>query len=261
MPNVMLSWLFPEEVSGRFAHSVADLLMHDRQTCHVGKVISLQSGPRVAEARSQLCDVFLRKENADLDWLLMLDSDMTFDADLLERMLAVADPYKVPVLGGLCFAGGRSGKYYPTIYRERQEDGQFVGVEPVTDYPRDALVKVGGTGAACLLIHRRVLLAMSQPWPRGFGTRQDGTVNPYPWFAEGLTSPDGRPFGEDIMFCRRAIQLGVPVHVDTRIKIGHVKSFELGESDFLRQQADLDLQTGDRASRRRAARMKVSARG
>jgi hypothetical protein len=198
-----------------------------------GGNIAITSGPRIAEARSQIVDAFFADERLQASWLLMIDSDMTFPPDLVERLLEVADPTERPIVGGLCFAGGRDHDPYPTIYREvetKLPDGKsFVGIEPIHDYPEDQLVRVGGTGAACMLVHRQVFIAMSHPYPKGFGTTADGTKTPYPWFVEGLVTPTGEPIGEDIAFCRRATQLGIPIHVDTSIKLGHVKQFVLDE--------------------------------
>jgi hypothetical protein len=261
MTGVVVSYLFPLDVSGRFCDSLTRLIRHDAQgpgyvVNTFGGLIATQTGPRVAEARSQVCDQFLGNYPGS-DWLLMLDSDMTFDPDLVEQLVAHAHPERVPILGGLCFAGGRSHRMFPTIYREvESEDG--VTVAPVMDYPRDRLLKVGATGGACLLIHRQVLVAMAHPYPKGFGTLADGRKNPYPWFVEGLTGARGEPLGEDVSFCRKARMLGIPTHVHTGIKLGHVKAFELDEAEFDRYVAEggtfEGIPTKTRAERRRAAR-------
>jgi hypothetical protein len=127
---------------------------------------------------------------------------------------------------------------FPTVYKSVMVDGH-PGVEPERDYPRDALVKVAATGAACILIHRSVLLRMLMPHPNGFGTFPNGDPNPYPWFVEGVSH--GRPFGEDIAFCQNAARIGIPTHVDTRIKIGHVKTAELTEAEYDRRRAEREV--------------------
>lgn len=261
---VVISWLFPDKTSGWFTWSIADLMRWDAQgPQHVcqgdGGFIALSSGPRVAEARNIVVDRFAA-QYPKAEWLLMVDSDMTFEADLIERLIESADPVERPIMGALAFmAPGDHRGARATIYEEVMTDsGVFVNL--VDDYPRDQLVKVGATGAAGLLIHRNVLGAMNQPWPKGFGTLQDGTPNPYPWFSEGLVNPDGKPLGEDVAFCRRAWALGIPTHVDTRIKMGHMKTYKLDEQYFLAQRRDEALATGDRAARRRAARAKTKVR-
>lgn len=270
VPKVVAATLAADDTALEFTSSWASMLQYD--ACHEGYCLTpgggtlhMSSGPRIAEARSQIIDQFFAEPLFEgAEWLLTIDSDMTFPYDLLSRMMQVAHPTEVPVLGGLCFAGGRSSKPYPTIYREvlSEENGQsFVGIEPVHDYPRDALVKVGSTGGACLLVHRNVLAAMSSPWPKGFGTFKDGSKNPYPWFVEGLVAPNGEPLGEDVAFCRRLNQVGVPIHVHTGCKLGHMKRYNLDEDyyDAWRALQEPAEPPSDPAERRQAAREALRA--
>lgn len=258
MSHVVLAWMSAGSNVSRFTSSLFYLGQHDAETdgylTGAGGTIHLETGPRVAEARSQIVDHFGEEKFAEADWLLMLDSDMTFDHDLLSNLMMVADPETIPILGGLCFAGGRSGKMYPTIYREGITDEGHIWVEPVDDYPENTLVKCGATGGACMLVHRSVFAAMKRPWPKGFGTLEDGRRNPYPWFVEGLIGPNGEPYGEDVAFCLKARQLQIPVHVHTGIKLGHMKSFELNVEEWKRYKGDKATTVGTRQQRRQAAR-------
>lgn len=239
---VAVATLTARDVPLEFLKSWGDMLQHDasrgRHLSDGGGRILMSSGPRIAEARSQIVDMFFQDPQiAEASWLLMIDSDMTFERNLVEELLRFADAKERPIVGGLCFAGGRDHDPYPTIYKETLttgEDGkEFPAIEPIRDYPPDTLCKVGATGAACLMVHRQVFVAMSHPYPEGFGTQPDGRKNPYPWFAENHVAPNGEPMGEDIVFCRRAAQLGIPIHVHTGIKLGHVKHFILDENWFL----------------------------
>lgn len=236
-PAVAVAFIFPEDTHGAFTYSLATMLrydaMHGRHICRPeGGIISISSGPRVAETRNLVVDSF-GDQHPSADWLLTIDSDMTFEEDLVERMLAVAHPEKVPILGGLCFQGGRETKPAPTIWRETSVEKGWYNIERVWDYPRNALVKVSATGGACMLVHRQVFAAMRRPFPKGFGTLADGeTPNNYPWYAEGLVGPGGHPLGEDVSFCRKAGMLGIPVHVHTGIKTGHMKTFEITEARY-----------------------------
>lgn len=260
VPGVVVSWMFPEQVSGWFAKSLADLVLYDttegsgflRDPERSG-FIALSTGPRVAEGRNTVIDNFA-SNYPEAEWLLMIDSDMTFSGDLLERLMVNADPVETPIVGGLCFAGGKKGDPYPTVYKLIQKDG-YANVERVYDYPRDAMVRVGATGGACLLMHRQALATM-----------QGKFAGPYPWFVEGAVGPDGEPWGEDIAFCLRAHALGIPVWVNTSVKLGHMKTHCIDEVYFdnhrksvelTKQGAFDDAPTPNRAQRRAAAREKA----
>jgi hypothetical protein len=260
-PGVCLSFLFREDCKGWFTSSLVNLIAYDaRYGQHIlgprGDTIAVQSSPRPAEGRNKIIDMFAVLEQ-EPEWLLMTDDDMVFDPNVLEHMLAVAHPEKVPILGGLCFAGGRVHDPYPTIYRSVQKDG-YSSIEQTSEYPRDALVQVGATGGAFLLVHRGALAAMK----KAYGKTQSGYPNPYPWFQDGVVGPEGEGWGEDTAFCIKATSIGIPVHVHTGIKIGHIKSYVLDETFYdnwldvkARDEAEAKTNGHDnRAARRRKAR-------
>lgn len=209
-----------------FSMSVLGVYRHDfgsRQHLYKGAEVMLKSGPRVAEARSMLVDAFA---NTHCDWLWMVDDDMTFQPDVLDRLIEAAHPTERPMVGALCFIGGEGSRVRPTLYNFTSEDGDM---EHVMDYPPDTLVKIGSTGAACVLIHRSVFAAMKAK----YGVLPDGRKNAYPWFQEGLVNKHGGPYGEDAAFFMKASALGFQLHVHTGIKCGHLKTYEVNEEMFL----------------------------
>lgn len=215
--GVFVGYCSPGQVSALFCDSLTNLLLFDHRNhgriLRWGGVVSEVSGPRIANARTELVDAFLdHPGEPKVEWFWMLDSDMVFAPDTLERLLEVADPETVPIVGGLCFAGNHGGRVYPTLY---VRTGNGLEMDRVDDYPPDSLVKVDATGAACLLIHRSVFEAMAEVYPR-----------PYPWFAE--TATESVQFGEDITFGLRAGSLGFPTHVHTGIEVLHHKTTLVG---------------------------------
>jgi hypothetical protein len=232
VPGTLIVYCCPGEVSAFFHESLLRLIQTDVYGPRniVGRAC-LITGPRIASARNELVRATLRSPD-NPEWMLMLDADMTFESDLVERFLDVADPVERPVVGGLCFGGGRGGKLFPTLYRivdPATNDGKPISV--IADYERDALVQVDATGAACLFVHRSVLLAMQDAYgtvtiqgPDG----EDKTV-PFaaPWFAESIHN--GAEYGEDWTACLRMQRLGFPIYVHTGIKLGHVKPHVLDE--------------------------------
>ena len=232
-PTVCVSWISPGEVRHEFVESIMSMNLYfsERGRKVVRAFVGLQSGPRIAEARSKVVEAFAETR---AEWLLMIDSDMVWEADALDKLLETADPVDAPIVGGLCFGGRADKPMFPTIYSVvADDDGNFHGVNSVIEYPKDSVIKVGATGAAFLLVHRDVFVKMR----KAFGKLPGGEPNPYPWFVEA--SNGGKPYGEDISFCIRALALDIPIYVDTRVKIGHIKTRVLSESAYEEQQSSI----------------------
>lgn len=165
-------------------------------------------GSRIASNRNSIVRAFLSDPRAE--WLFMVDTDMTFQPDVLERFLEVADKKERPILGGLCYGMGGEG-LFPTLYHFNGEN--FIRSE---GYPDESVVPVDGTGAACLFIHRTVFEKMAEAFKE-----------PSPWFAESVLPGGHQEMGEDMTFCLRARSLGFPIYIHTGIQFGHIKEFEI----------------------------------
>ena len=188
----------------------------------------------VPDGRNEVAARFL--DDTDAEWLFFIDTDMGFAPDTVDRLVESADPVERPVMGGLCFAqrriearpfhGNRFG-IIPTVY-DYVETADEVGFAPREDYAPDQVIEVSGTGAACLLIHRSALERIRD-------------VHGDVWF-DPLKHPTGlkgkpRTFSEDLSFCVRLAMVGVPLHVDTRVKTVHEKGgIFLDEDAYNRQQ-------------------------
>lgn len=224
--EVMVAYIHPGEVSGAFVDCLMTAVDEDMANGHhIGRRLSLRSGPRIASARNSVVRQFLE---SDCQWLWMLDTDMTFAPSVLPRLLEAAHPFHRPVMGALCFGGTRGGVVFPTLYRLCPPSEDHGPMETIWDYPANAVVKVDATGCACLLVHRSVFDKIAEL------KRPDGAVafpQPLTWFSETAYGP--HEFGEDWTFCLRAAQVGVPVHVHTGIKIGHIKPAVLDESAYV----------------------------
>lgn len=143
------------------------------------------------------------------DFVMWFDSDMIFNPDTMERLIAHMEDKDI--VSGLYFR--RSGKYTPVMYKtlDLHEDGAII-VEDYIDYPKDGPFKVAGIGFGCVLMKTSVLVDMAAT----YGT----------WF-----TPNGR-VGEDLSFCLRASELGYDIWVDPSIKCGHVGSIIVNEDFF-----------------------------
>jgi hypothetical protein len=212
--------------SACFGLSYRDLVLHDllgpqRIIRAGGKEMRKVAGAMgIAAGRNEICAQFL--DELDGEWLWMVDTDMGFEPDTVDRLIKSSDPASQPVMGGLCFAIKRQERgpmwaerfrISPTVY-EYLDLGDEVGFRPILDYQRDQVVQVAGTGAACLLMHRTALDTVRDRYGDS-------------WF-EPMTHPTGnkgrpRTFSEDLSFCIRLQACDIPVHVDTAVKTTHEK--------------------------------------
>lgn len=222
---VTVGYLHPGSLAACFATSKTELLLFDashkqRIMGHSVGELGLQAhAAQIDEARNKLARSML--DDSEAEWLFVVDADMGFDHDIVERLVRAANPDDRPVVGGLCFGQKTDGagtfhsrrfRIIPTIFSMYETDTE-VGFVPMLDYPRDDLVECDATGAACLLIHRSALQRVRDT----YGDR---------WFSplEVPKGADGRTrFSEDMSFCLRLKAAGIPLYVHTGIQTTHDK--------------------------------------
>lgn len=227
--TVTVGYLDPGEWAAVFGMSYRDLLMHD--FTHEGRIVRkggqelrmLCGSGGIPAGRNKIAQGFL---DTDSEWLWVVDSDMGFQPDTVDRLLASAHKRYKPVMGGLCFQQKRIGysdlkamryEIRPTLYdwAEIKETGEQ-GFHTIDDYKRDTVVRVDGTGSACVLIHRTVLEKIKDKYG------PDSWYDPIKVPGAGGNGT-ARTFSEDLSFCIRAASVGVPIHVDTSVKTTHYK--------------------------------------
>lgn len=228
---VAVAYLHGNDVAYSWHRSLLDLigwdLTHDRRVIAGGWMSMKAATGGIVEGRNDAVTGFLSGEHAD--WLWWVDTDMGFAPDTVDRLLAAADPQERPVVGGLCFAykeagpdglGGARCAPRPTLFDWVTEDDK-AGFKGRTTYPVNDLVRVDGTGSACLLVHRSVL------------ERIKGEFGPV-WYNRA-PAPGGGWISEDLSFCMRLGALGVPVFVHTGVRTSHAKTTWVVEEDYWSQ--------------------------
>lgn len=218
------------EVTHSFSQSLLHLMLHDASHgAHIveGGYVPTRCGTNgLVGARNLAVETFLNVGKGD--WLLWIDTDMGFERDSVEKLLAVADRHERPIVGGLCFGQKETDEdgYFGYRTSARATIFNFVQTSPDKDawftarawYPPNTLVKCAGTGSAFLLIHKTVFEKIADEYGRC-------------WYDQ-IRSDDGELIGEDISFCMRANALGFPVHVHTGVRTTHMKHLWLQEQDF-----------------------------
>jgi GT2 family glycosyltransferase len=148
----------------------------------------------VYDARNGAAKYFL---TSDADALLFLDSDMMPPPDMLTKLVE----HDKPIVSALAFK--RVPDYEPCIFREVSETEAVI----YHDYPK-GLIEVAGVGMACCLIKKEVFEKV-----------------PPPWFMPG-------ELGEDLAFCKRVREAGIPVYCDTTLICKHVGTVAIEEGHY-----------------------------
>lgn len=158
-------------------------------------------------ARNSLVD------NMQGDWLLQLDTDITFEPDLLARMLHKADKFGVGVLAALYLY--KSPPHPPVAYNfdPKAKEKHILG-----DWQKDAdLIPLKSAGAAALLVRRSVFDKI----------KSELQQSPF-----DIYSKDNTPLSEDHSFFERCWKLKIPTYTAPDLWVNHLMYKELTEKDY-----------------------------
>lgn len=256
-----------ESVAMSWHESMMALAFQFVQSEHFGAKLPIRYGTGgLIAARNKAVDMLLAQD--ECDWLFWVDTDMGFEPEIIDRLMASADPVDRPVVGALCFINhevvddGMNGKLTvpkPTVFQWAKNPDGRTGFVPDMNYPRDEVVRVDGTGSAAIVIHRSVFEKIRD---KNGGNYYGHIVNP--------ESPTGDVFSEDLSFCIRCTEVGAPIYVDTGVKTSHAKLRWLSENEFDRammahtfeksmgeegRTVPVDVQPMNREQRRAAAKV------
>lgn len=158
----------------------------------------------IATVRNNLVEQALAE---GCEYLLMMDTDQVYrTVDMIPRMLA----HKKPVVSAPVHR--RYPPFDPILMRGEVGEFKYIDIEEA--YSGD-LIQIDATGTGCILYHMSVFEQINSPW-----------------FELGFKQ-DGKPVGEDVLFCMKMKEKGIPLFVDTSIEIGHLTSFEVNKQTHL----------------------------
>ena len=186
-----MGWVYTE-----FLQALLEL---DKPDAH----ISIQKNSLIYDSRNNLAWAAVSR---GYDRVLWLDSDMSFDPDLLTQLNADMDENGLDYVCGVFTQ--RNEKRMPCIYYnihwENTGTKLITSATPVQDVPA-GLFEIAGSGFGAVLTKTAMLKAVGEEYGLPF--------MPMP----GL--------GEDLAFCWRAKQLGYKMYCDGRIDVGHIGQF------------------------------------
>lgn len=160
----------------------------------------------IHQAREDFIEYALEE---DFNYVLFLDSDMTFPSDVIEQLIK----HQVDVISGLYFM--RILPHYPTAYIWKEEKGQF-GFAPLNSFHYE-LMEIDACGCGCLLINLNIF--------------KSGKIEK-PYFAPIPSNSGKTVLSEDLAFCKKLTDAGYKIILNTNVRCGHVGSYIYTEDDF-----------------------------
>ena len=187
----------------RFTRSWGQLIQYNcERVCKAGEYIDQGFSPvnQPQIARNELV------KNMRGDWLLQLDSDHSFDPDLVERLLHRMEQYGVDVITGLYH-----GRFYPhkPIAYAKADDGS---VHQIAEWPNEPF-QIASSGAGCLMVKRSVYDRISDDLGE-----EPFSLRP--------------PLSEDHSFFARLDQLQIPVLCDPKVQHKHLTIKGVTSDDY-----------------------------
>lgn len=171
---------------------------------------SVTTSSLIYDARNALAKKAVEEE---FDRILWLDSDMTFEGDVFNRLSKRLDE-GYPFVSGLYFK--RRLPIGPVIYKacgSSEKDGQIVPfAEDYFDYPKE-IFEIAACGFGCCMMTTDMIKAVATEF--------------------GLPFSPILGFGEDLSFCCKAKKLGYSLYCDPEIKFGHLGYKVFDENDFV----------------------------
>jgi hypothetical protein len=188
-------------------------------------------GTKGYETRQQHFDHWLTQ--TEYPFMLLLDHDMVFAEDTLERLRSHGKPYV-------------SGLYM----RRRWAPMAPIWFEPFEGWPyrwmtampeRGRLHEIGASGWGCILIHREVALAVRGLLKGELDVIEDD-MDVWPYDLEAvlagrerlrpLRGIPGEPIGSDVRYPFFALHAGYPLYGDPDVRPGHLIHYPLTADDF-----------------------------
>lgn len=159
------------------------------------------------------------------NWLLQLDTDISFDPDIAARMINTMDKFGIDVLAGLY------------LYKKHPHPPVAYGYDPVKDekiilgdWQKDSdLLRMRSAGAGCLMVRKSVFDRI----------KDELKCSPFDIYFDGES-----PLSEDHSFFERCWNLEIPVYVSPNIWVNHLTVKPLTEKDY--DKTGLDIQKIDK---------------
>lgn len=169
--------------------SLLDLVAHGGYDFHF---VVAENGYTIAENRNYIA---IQALNNKSEYLLMVDADMTFKADLLDKMVS----------NGKDICGVA---YHPRCESDRLkalDETHWINLDKSSDPKYKQVFECHATGTGIILIKCDIFYKIPRPWFQ------------FEWHETGQCKE-----GEDWFFCKQAKEAGYKIWADPNVYVGHL---------------------------------------
>ncbi len=185
---------------GQMVQHNQELFCDGQQYVHYDRAAISDHGP----ARNSLVARFLG------DWLVQMDTDHSFDPDIVARLVRTADEVGADVLSAVYQM--KNPPHVPVLF---QWVGDPKGLQPMAVWPKEARVlQIGSSGGGCLFVRRSVF---------------DRLATAYPTFG---AFDKVHPFSEDHSFFLRCFEQKISCYAAMHIHANHLRVVPVTEDDL-----------------------------
>ena len=225
--TVYIGVVGPDDIPVQAALSIVNIRRQDGD-----RIPQFRMGTKGFEVRQQHIDFFM--DETEHDFILLLDHDMIFEPDTLERLRSHGEPY----VSGF-YMRRRWGPIMPVWFEPFNGEWPH---RPWTTVPeRGRLHELGASGWGCVLLHREVIESTRETVLKGERDvmEDDMDVWPYDLGAVLRGEEEMRPLryskdnvGSDIRYPFYARAAGWTLYGDPDVRPKHILDYPLSADDF-----------------------------
>lgn len=167
-------------------------------------------GDSLIKGRNEAMRMWL--DEFDSEFLWTIDTDIGFSVDTLPMLMN----HNAPVVSGLyrtVFEEGRDHTGAPGDWRIIPAAYRWTDVAAVNIEDPQGVAAVGAVGGGCLMVRRDAALAVREK----YGDEWWSILRPF-------SDHPSMSLGEDLSFCWRLKECGIPILLDATVQTSHQKS-------------------------------------
>lgn len=215
--SIMLSYPHGGAVTTPFHESVMRFQRQDFYTHRALEGGLSAGGCLLEDNREAIVEGFLNYRTVnkfcfDPQWLVMLDTDIEFEPEVIYGLLEAADPIERPMVTALYFTN-ISNNFTACWMSKNTDDNDYrtyVQVNP-------GLNRINACGLGCCIVHRSVLEKIKAKYENN---------SAFTWFGRErvqLVKSGWTRLGEDVTFCARAEAVGATIWGHSDLRVNHWK--------------------------------------